>query len=878
MKLRAIRVRDAGHFTNGCALEGLTGALDVLVAPNEAGKSTLFRALEAVFFERHTAAGKSIRDLTPHQGGSPLIEADFDIEDVPWRITKVFGRGKRAGLRQLSGPNVELRGADAEDALAKLLGLKEGQPGRLGFLWVGQGQALAPLPPDHKRGEAIAFQQIVEREVADLTGGTLLRQVRETIAADLGVLISPAHRKAKAHGPFDLAIKHRDALATELARAIAAQAEAEARRAAMAALKAQRQRLSAPERVEAAAEATAAARRAHEEAVNLRRLLKDTQHTAGTKDASARDAERAALAFKTNLDEWDRLESTADESRHRLAQLEQVLKHQLAHRAALERDGETLRQREQRSHEALRAADQAATLVQLRAQAGLKSQTLVAARALEAEVVKARAGATGLGVSEAALNQLMAADAARAHAQAALAGGAPKVTVSYVPGGRQVLQDGKPVAGGVLPAVEGPLRLEIPGVGIITIEAPASAGRERHLQAHTEALLELKAGLAKLGLPSVDAARARRTADNERAAALATAEARLSGLAPDGVDALAAGVAALDAQLANVEPQAGHCDGVAAQGELVATRAAIHDLGTAIRVCQTEIETSGNSIARERALVETSAARLAHISQELPAPVDRAPVLTQLQDQAAATRAQANTALRETAAVREAAPDDDALAALSRTVSRLRSEAAKVAAELREIDLTCARLDGEEAQADAHGLSQQVPALEGALQRAETEVVHFQREVDALSLLAETVQSAETANRDRFLSPVLSCLAPYLEMVFPGARLVFSGDFGVSAMERAAGVEALQILSRGTQEQLAVLVRLAFAKLLANAGQPTPLILDDALVYSDDERLRLMFAALAQGAKLHQVLVLSCHGTHVSAMGHRAAISNWEPG
>ena len=69
------------------------------MAPNEAGKSTIFRALETVFFERHTTAAKLVKELTPHRGGSPLIEADFDIAGVSWRITKVFGRGKKAALR-----------------------------------------------------------------------------------------------------------------------------------------------------------------------------------------------------------------------------------------------------------------------------------------------------------------------------------------------------------------------------------------------------------------------------------------------------------------------------------------------------------------------------------------------------------------------------------------------------------------------------------------------------------------------------------------------------------------------------------------------------------------------------------------------------------
>ena len=74
MKIHAIRVRDVGHFSAPTALEGLSGGLDVLAAGNEAGKSTLFRALEVAFFEKHTGAGERIKGITPRTGGSPLIE------------------------------------------------------------------------------------------------------------------------------------------------------------------------------------------------------------------------------------------------------------------------------------------------------------------------------------------------------------------------------------------------------------------------------------------------------------------------------------------------------------------------------------------------------------------------------------------------------------------------------------------------------------------------------------------------------------------------------------------------------------------------------------------------------------------------------------
>ena len=66
------------------------------------------------------------------------------------------------------------------------------------------------------------------------------------------------------------------------------------------------------------------------------------------------------------------------------------------------------------------------------------------------------------------------------------------------------------------------------------------------------------------------------------------------------------------------------------------------------------------------------------------------------------------------------------------------------------------------------------------------------------------------------------------------------------------------VLSGGTQEQIALLVRLAFARLLARAGRPAPVILDDAIVYTDDARIERIFDALTHQANDLQILVFSC--------------------
>ena len=73
----------------------------------------------------------------------------------------------------------------------------------------------------------------------------------------------------------------------------------------------------------------------------------------------------------------------------------------------------------------------------------------------------------------------------------------------------------------------------------------------------------------------------------------------------------------------------------------------------------------------------------------------------------------------------------------------------------------------------------------------------------------------------------------------------------------------------GTQEQIAVLVRLAFAEMLVELGHPATIVLDDALVFSDDRRMSRMFVILNMAARNVQVIVLTCREQLFEGLGGR---------
>ncbi len=70
----------------------------------------------------------------------------------------------------------------------------------------------------------------------------------------------------------------------------------------------------------------------------------------------------------------------------------------------------------------------------------------------------------------------------------------------------------------------------------------------------------------------------------------------------------------------------------------------------------------------------------------------------------------------------------------------------------------------------------------------------------------------------------------------------------------------VEVLSRGTREQLFLSLRLALAAFYARRGAPLPLVLDDVLVNFDMERAKAAASVLRDfGAAGHQLLVFTCH-------------------
>jgi hypothetical protein len=224
--------------------------------------------------------------------------------------------------------------------------------------------------------------------------------------------------------------------------------------------------------------------------------------------------------------------------------------------------------------------------------------------------------------------------------------------------------------------------------------------------------------------------------------------------------------------------------------------------------------------------------------------------------------ARAREQLEQAVAVAKGLPEGDpgpALAEVEQKIGRL--EQAIEQRRNRQGELR-GSIEGLQARVRLHageGFAERRDGARRRLGEVEREHAKCRREVEVLQLLRSTLMDAEREAKERYLAPVALRIRPYLQALFPDAEIAVDEALRITGLRRgAAGDEPFEQLSEGTREQIAFLVRLALAELLADQGKPAVVILDDALVFSDDERMQRMFAILERAATRLQIVVLTC--------------------
>jgi uncharacterized protein YhaN len=187
--------------------------------------------------------------------------------------------------------------------------------------------------------------------------------------------------------------------------------------------------------------------------------------------------------------------------------------------------------------------------------------------------------------------------------------------------------------------------------------------------------------------------------------------------------------------------------------------------------------------------------------------------------------------------------------------------------DLRELSDRIIRLESELSATGAQGLGERSQQLEADLRTVKAIAAMFERQARTIELLHNVLTEEEKAAKESFLRPVTDRVQPYLKLLLPSTELRLSENMDIIGLRRGGVEEEFQALSLGTREQLAVLTRLAFADLLQENGQHATVLLDDAIVFADDERFKRMLHILRKAAEKTQIIVFTCHERNYEAAG-----------
>ncbi|WP_410056059.1 ATP-binding protein, partial [Roseobacter sp. HKCCA0434] len=349
-------------------------------------------------------------------------------------------------------------------------------------------------------------------------------------------------------------------------------------------------------------------------------------------------------------------------------------------------------------------------------------------------------------------------------------------------------------------------------------------------------------------LAAVHAA-ARRRADAARAEELAARRREMH--APDGLDALREALAGYAEAGATEDAPPPREE---AERALATARATLAEAENALAKAQERAEIvlpdegrAEAALAAARGQVQKSEAAVAGLDAE-----DEAAT----QERLDALDKAAREALAELDRLRAQVPD---LGSLQARRDRLKAVVDRAAADAEQLQTENAKIDGRIETRAEEGIEEELAAVRDQLREAVETRDRIAFEVKVLRRLRDALDAAKTAARETYFEPIRAEMQPLLRDLWEDVEIEWSDDTLLPVtLVRRGTAEPIDVLSGGTQEQIAFFVRLAFARLLAKAGRPAPLILDDALVYSDDDRIERMFDALHRAAGDLQIIVLSC--------------------
>ena len=210
---------------------------------------------------------------------------------------------------------------------------------------------------------------------------------------------------------------------------------------------------------------------------------------------------------------------------------------------------------------------------------------------------------------------------------------------------------------------------------------------------------------------------------------------------------------------------------------------------------------------------------------------------------------------------------------LKAKLDNARNVKARTESDLRNNQQRQHQLKGTlEAHGEA-GLHSQLNEASSEHQRLLREQERTEARAQAARLLYETFEQRRQEAHQRYIEPFKGQIERLGRIVF-GLAFEVELDADLRVTRRTLDGITLDVdhLSVGAREQLGVICRLACAAIVSPDGGGAPVVIDDALGWSDPSRLQAMGAAIAAAGRDCQVIVLTCTPGRYAHVGNAEVV------
>lgn len=861
MLLKSITIENFQQYEKPFELTGLSSGINVIYGDNEAGKSTLLRALRAVLFDRFN--GKGAEDFAGYKGGSPEVKIEFELDGNSYTLEKIFSKKKDGRAILTNEKGIQWAGTEAELHLAELFkfenverGLtKSEQQGIYGVLWVEQGSAWHQVSISNNNKASQTIQNVLSHELTDMLsqgkGESLLNKFCDELnefqtekgGKPRGIYKEKLEAKADAEQRLENLINELntyqqkvDQLSNfqlELTSLIKNKIEENDTEQLEKALKQLKHVQEVNQQYEQCKQDLKLAELRHQTAestMNERNKLIDSLH---------KDIEN----HKTLLSQIESLETETNQLKENLETAQKTLT--------------TARKNHEQSQLAIKKAMDYQKLVGVQSHIKRIDEQLQKLQLLNTDITKKQKTLSQIVLDATTLKNIKKISEQVNSLQMQFSTTATKIEYSIQEDSVKINNESIAGTGELFitdksTLIFGNSQINITpgGEELTTLQSKLEEAKE-----------QLTAAFEQYNITSVSEAEDLVDKKSSLSNEITSLKTQAEVIAPDGIESLRQELTENQIEETRLKNLLGEAEPVsiekAEDKERLSSNALTkcsdnerhaHDQfvkkEAGLKHAKTTLSTTKDSLTAMNNKLDT--ARKDHTDEELK----------NIEQVIAKERQQLKSKLESFENILKSLDHEGAVSDVERRQGVLDSNKNRIAELKQQVrDLTI------ELQTSGHrGLAEEKEQAEQALKDISKEVERLGMHVGSLNLLCQLIKENIQSAKEMLVKPLTESMAPYLKILFPDSEPVIDEEFSLQHILRDGVREPFENLSIGTREQLAILLRLAYADLLAEKGASVPVILDDALVNSDDLRREKMKQILHRASKKHQIILLTCHG------------------